>query len=293
MNRVRLSAPQTLLRLILVLAVTWTIARTFLYFLPGDPAEYLAHETLVQIDPETLRQRMELDQPWTRRLVTVPRSSSLITGRPVWGTLRDAFYHSAGLTALTLLFFSVITTLVLYGSYRSPRFRRLAEAVSIGIASMPIFILGPLLLFALALKLGLFPVSHSPFLPALTLAIYLSGFWYRTLARKMDGYRPLSALPGAQARGVKESGVFLRYLLVPVLGSYFGFLGSQIGTLLNGSVLIEMIFQWNGLGSLLTDAVLSRDYPVVEGALLFITLITLFCLQVGYWAQSRWEERLT
>lgn len=293
MNRVRLSAPQTLFRLFLVLAATWVIARAFLYLLPGDPAEYLAHETLVQIDPETLRQRMQLDRPWTSRILTFPNAASLITGKPVWVTLREAFLRSLGLTALTLVLFTSMTAALLYASYRSSRLRRAADALSIAIASTPIFILGPVLLFALSLKLGLFPVSHSPYLPALTLAIYLTGFWYRTLARKMDGYRPISAQPGARARGATEARVFRRYLLVPVLGSYFGFLGSQVGTLLNGSVLIEMIFQWNGLGSLLTDAVMSRDYPLVEGALLLITLVTLFCLQIGYFAQSLWEEKLS
>jgi peptide/nickel transport system permease protein len=292
-NRARPSIAQTLLRLALVLGVTWAIARTFLYLLPGDPAEYLAHETLVDIAPDTLRARMELDQPWTRRLLSFPRAESLITGRPVWTTIREAFFRSVTLTALTLTVFAFLTLLLLYGSYRSPRIRRLADSLSVAIASTPLFILGPVLLLALSLKLNWFPVSHSPFLPALTLAIYLTGFWYRTLARRMDRYQPLSAIPGARARGLGELRIFLRYLLIPTLGSYFGFLGSQIGTLLNGSVLIEMIFQWNGLGSLLTDAVLSRDYPLVEGALLLITLVTLFCLQVGYWAQSRWEEKLS
>lgn len=293
MSLARRSPLQTLLRLVLVLAVTWAIARTFLYLLPGDPAEYLAHETLVEIDPATLRERMELDQPWTRRILTLPRAESLITGKPVWTTLRDAFLRSVTLTAITLSIFAALTLGILYGSYRSSRFRRVSDGLSVAIASTPLFILGPILLLALSLKLNWFPVSHSPFLPALTLALYLTGFWYRTLARKIERYRPLSATAGAQARGIGESRVFLRYLLVPTLGSYFGFIGSQIGTLLNGSVLIEMIFQWNGLGSLLTDAVLSRDYPLVEGALLLITLVTLFCLQVGYWAQSRWEEKLS
>ncbi|MBS1959862.1 MAG: ABC transporter permease [Bdellovibrionales bacterium] len=293
MNKARLSLLQTAVRIAMVFAFTWVIARSLLYFLPGDPAEYLAHETLVDIDPAVLRDRMELDQTWTHRVFSLPRSESLVTGKPIFPLVRDAFYNSVALTSLTIAFFLVLVTLVLLGSYRSSRMRAAADAISVVIASLPVFILGPIFLFVFSLKAGLFPVSHHPVLPALTLAIYLTGFWYRALSRRMERYLPISAISGAHARGVPENQAFFRYLLIPSLGGYFGFLGSQIGTLLNGSVLIEIIFQWNGLGSLLTDAVLSRDYPLVESTLLTITLVTLFCLQLGYWAQDAWEEKLS
>jgi peptide/nickel transport system permease protein len=178
-------------------------------------------------------------------------------------------------------------------SFLSKRWRKFADSFSLFCASTPLFILSPILLLIFSLHLGWFPVTQSPFLPAIALSFYLTGFWFRTLSKKVDLYIPISAASGARARGLPESVVFFNYVLYPSLGSMMGFLGTQIGTLLNGSILVEIIFQWRGLGSILSDAVTSRDYPVIEICLILVTWITLLSQQLGYTIQRKMEPRIT
>jgi peptide/nickel transport system permease protein len=73
------------------------------------------------------------------------------------------------------------------------------------------------------------------------------------------------------------------------LGSLIRFLSSQIGALLNGSLVVEIIFQWPGLGLLLADAVSKRDFPVIEISLITVAIITLMSLHVGKWLQLKLE----
>jgi peptide/nickel transport system permease protein len=120
----------------------------------------------------------------------------------------------------------------------------------------------------------------------------LSGLWYKTLQDRIDRYFPNSSVSGARSRGIPEKTVFFKYLLVPLLGGFAAYFGTQIGILLNGSVIAEVIFQWPGIGSLLADSVLSRDYPVVELSLLVTTLVTLCSQQLGYSLQKILEPEL-
>lgn len=270
----------------------WMIVRGAVHALPGDPVEYLVHESLVSISPEELRARMNLDQPVIERIFSLPQSRSLITGHPITPICIQAFFRTLELSFLTLVLGTAFTLLLLYGSFLSWRVKKIAEFYSIASASTPLFVLGPLVLLVFSIHLGWFPVTHHIFLPALTLSITLSSFWYRTLSRKIYATENSSSATGARARGVSETGVFFRYLLFPSLGTFMSFLGTQIGTLLNGSVLVEIIFQWRGLGMLLSDAVSSRDYPVIEVSLMLATALTLLSQQMGYILQRQVEPRL-
>lgn len=284
---------KTSLRLILVFALVWFAARSAIYLLPGNPADFLVHEALVQIPTEELRAKMQLDQSVAHRLFSLPQTVSLISKQNTWSLVGQGFMRSLILAVLTLILSGFFSISFLYLSFLSKRWRRFSENFSLFCASTPLFILSPILLLIFSLHLGWFPVTQSPLLPAFALSFYLTGFWFRTLSRKMDEYLPHSAVPGARARGLDESTVFLNYVLYPSLGTFMGFLGTQIGTLLNGSILVEVIFQWKGLGSILADAVMSRDYPVIEICLILVTWITLFSQQLGYWMQKRMEPRLS
>jgi peptide/nickel transport system permease protein len=281
------------LRLLIVFALVWFAARSSVYFLPGNPADFLVHESLVQMPVEELRQKMQLDQSVTHRLFSLPQTVSLISKQNTWNLVGQGFLNSLILAMLALFFSACSSVFFLYMSFRSDRWRRFAENFSLFCASTPLFILSPVLLLIFSLHLGWFPVTQSPLLPAIALSFYLTGFWFRTLSRKIDSYLPQSAVPGARARGLDENAVFFRYLFYPSLGTFMGFLGTQIGTLLNGSIIVEIIFQWKGLGSILSDAVMSRDYPVIEICLILVTWITLLSQQLGYSLQQKMEPRLS
>jgi peptide/nickel transport system permease protein len=281
------------LRLALVFAFVWVVARGAIYLLPGSPADYLVHESLVQMPVEELRAKMGLDQSFVHRIFSLPQTVSLISKQNSWSLVGQAFIRSLSLATLALLFSGIFSVLFLYLSFLSKSCRRFAENFSLFCASTPLFIMSPVLLLIFSLHLGWFPVTQSPVLPAIALSFYLTGFWFRTLSRTIDSYLPVSSAPGARARGLSEKTVFFNYVLYPSLGSFMGFLGTQIGTLLNGSILVEIIFQWKGLGSILSDAVMSRDYPVIEICLILVTWITLLSQQLGFIIQRRMEPRLT
>lgn len=87
--------------------------------------------------------------------------------------------------------------------------------------------------------------------------------------------------------------MFIFYIIFPCAGSLIRFFTSQIGNLLNGSLIVEIIFNWPGLGYLLSDAINKRDYPVIEVGLITVSLITLLSLQIGKWLQLKLEPKQT
>jgi len=169
--------------------MVWIVARGAIYLLPGDPADYLVQESLIQINDEKsideIHRRMDLHQTPIERILSLPDGRSLITGSPIAPQIRTAFLHSLSLALLTLFFSLGMTFVFLYLGFRSERWERFGNAVSIFLASIPVFISGPIILFIFSLKLVLFPATGHPLLPALCLATYLTGFWYRSLSEKI------------------------------------------------------------------------------------------------------------
>lgn len=270
-----------LLRIALIGGLVWIVSRSAVYLLPGDPVDFLIHESLVQVDAPTLRRGMDLPDSPFQRIFSMPSGISLIRKVPVFPIVLEALIRSARLTLLTLaLSFPFILGLN-YLHFRYPWGKNWAQTFSLVAASLPVFIIGPTLL--------LFTPLPNPWLPALTLALHLSGFWYRAISRKLDGFLPRSPVPGARALGFAETRVFSRALLAPITGSLLAYFGTQLGFLLNGSLVVEVLFQWKGLGSLLAESILSRDYPIIEACLLVATFMTLLSQQLGLWLQTLWE----
>jgi ABC-type dipeptide/oligopeptide/nickel transport system permease component len=282
-----------LLRIALVFSLVWIVSRTAIYLLPGDPAEFLVHESLVQTTPEALRAKMDLHRTGLNRILSWPSTHSLVRKETSTELVKTAFQNSAVLVFLTFLMSSLLTGSALYASFLSKRFRDQAMMMSTFVSSLPIFVVGPILVMVFSIWARWVPPVQNSLLPALTLSLSLSAFWYRALQHRIESFLPESPVNGARARGVDESTVFFKYLLAPILGGFAAYFGTQIGILFNGSLLVEIIFQWPGIGSLLADSVLSRDYPVIELSLLVVTLITLCSQQLGYSLQKLWEPKLS
>ncbi|MBI5017570.1 MAG: ABC transporter permease [Deltaproteobacteria bacterium] len=143
--------------------------------------------------------------------------------------------------------------------------------------SMPNFWLGPLLVMLFSVRLGWFPVSgnegwRSLVLPALTLGAALAAILTRMLRSSLVEVLPSDYLKAARARGVPEWKVIwvhaLRNAGLPVIT----LLGLQLGSLLSGAVITETVFAWPGLGTLLVGAIQGRDYPLVQGCVLVVSL---------------------
>lgn len=273
------------LRILIVFLSVWTISRSAVLLLPGDPAEFLVHESLVRIDVPELRARMQLDRPAWSRILSAPGGRSLTRNESSTALVARATTQSLLLTALTLAFALPATFFLLFLRFSGARARTLSSIFALVLGSTPLILSGSLLL-----RYFSFP---NPLLPAIALSLHLTAFWQRALSRQLDRRLPFSSMQGGRARGFTESRVFLRDLLAPALGSFIAYFGTQIGVLLNGSLLIEVLFQWNGLGSLIAESVLSRDYPVLDAAILAAALLTLFCQQLGYSFQKWWDPEIS
>jgi peptide/nickel transport system permease protein len=157
----------------------------------------------------------------------------------------------------------------------------LASALTaIGLA-VPVFLTGLLLILVFALGLGIFPVSGSGgveflVLPAVTLALPLGAFLTRLVRTvlRQEARRPYVLL--ARAKGLSEAQVFRRHILKNALVPIVTLAGMQAGALLSGAVVVESVFSWPGIGTLLVSAVRQRDFPVIQGAALL--MVTLFLL---------------
>ena len=279
-------------RLLMALALVWTVIRGGIYLIPGDPADFLVHESLTPISLETLRKQMHLERPAWERILSLPSATSIITHENSIKTVKTSFHRSLILTALTLVMTSSLTTLLLYISFISAKTKPVFDGVSALISSTPLFVLGPMFLLLFSLRLDWFPVVQSPFLPAITLGTWLSAFWYRILSRKIAQSGQISAVVGARARGLRESTVFFNYVYYPSLGYFMAFLGTQIGSLLNGSILMEVIFQWKGMGLLLAESVSARDYPIIEICVITMAALALLSQQLGYALQTKVNPQL-
>lgn len=261
-----------------------TLVFALLHLVPGDPAQVMLGESASASDVADLRSRLGLDRPMAVQygtfiaglvqgnLGTSFRYNTPVTreiGQRLPNTLRLALASMsvAILIAIPLGLISALT--------RGQLVDQIATTVSLVGVSMPNFWLGPLLAILFAVTLGWLPVSGTGtwqhlVLPAVTLGAALSAVLTRmTRASLIEELRELYVL-AARARGLSRARAIgihaLRNSLIPVVT----ILGLQFGAVLTGTIITETIFAWPGVGRLLIQAINFRDYPLVQGCILFI-----------------------
>lgn len=281
-----------IIRVLLALLFTWCIARSIIYLFPGDPAIMLAQESFITITPDEMRQVLQTDLLPYERITTLPINHSLIHKVKASDLLLPALKNSFILTLLIVFFGGLLTFITLYISFISKRLAPAIQSVTTFFAATPLIILGPCIIYFIALVFPRYPIIGHPFLPALALSIYLSSFWIRSIQVQIKNFIPQSAIAGARARGISEKMVFYRYLFLPLFGRIAGYFGTQLGSILSGSVIAEVLFQWPGLGTLIYKSTLQRDYPVIEYTLLIAALISVLSQQIGYRIQMKLEPKL-
>ncbi|MGE0615808.1 MAG: ABC transporter permease [Bacteriovoracia bacterium] len=287
------------LTFLLAILLVFFLSRTLVRWLPGDPLETLMAETGTSWDPDLLKKEFHLDRPWSESLwLDLKRAArgdfgrSLLSreavGPLVQRRLANTLVLAGTALALTLVF---SLSLALLSQSESFPFRRQADWLCStygGLsAALPLPWLGPMITYLLAVKFPIFDLGESVALPALSIALVMAGFWARFIrARIRESLRTPYAM-NARARGLPELNVLLKYGLFPVSGALVGFLGTQAGQLLTGSVVAEIIFDRPGMGSLLVESVLKRDYPIVEAAAFAGGVFCLLGNWLGTFAQTR------
>jgi len=188
------------------------------------------------------------------------------------------------LPTLTIAFFSILLAFVfgvifgtLSGIYKSKTFDHLARFFSITSLSFPVFSLGPVLVYLMAIKLKLFPVSEwgqlkHAILPVLTLVIPLGAIITKVTRNKYLEEVNVPWVEFLRAKGMDDRGVNLRVLKV-CMPTILNIVGIQLSVVLAGTMITETIFDIPGMGMLLFESIQNRDYPVIQGIIVYSTII--------------------
>jgi peptide/nickel transport system permease protein len=163
---------------------------------------------------------------------------------------------------------------------------RLPRCLSLSLVSLPPYWLGLLLIYGLALALGLLPAAgrdgwSSLVLPCLSLALGVAAMQGRILRARVLEILGQDYIRFAYAKGLGRRRVLLVHVLPGAMAPMLALWGMTLGHLLGGTVVVETVFAWPGLGRLLVAAVLGRDWPLVQGVVLFMTLALILCSQAA------------
>ena len=282
-----------LVSLIPILLGVTLLTYGLMYISPQDPVEMMLQGQGTAPKPEVveaMRHQLGLDRPfliqyldWLKKFVCGDMGVSYIDGAAVSGKLLTALPNTLKLTVL-----SVIVTVLLsvpLGIFAAVKKGKATDAVIRFLSfignSLPNFVVSLLLLYFFALKLGWFPIlsSGSPIsfvLPTLALAIPMTGKYIRQVRAAVLEQLGKRYVDGAVSRGLKKRKILFGYVLQNALVTIITLMSMSIGSLLGGTAAIEMLFVMPGMGYMVTSAVTSRDYPVIQGFVVWMSVIYIF-----------------
>jgi ABC-type dipeptide/oligopeptide/nickel transport system permease component len=288
------------LSLLALLLIVFSVTRLMVHALPGNPLETLVAESGTPLSPEVVRRELGLDRPFLPALAQdLSRAAhgdlgiSLLSKQPIAPLIANRFLGTLQLAILGILLGAAAAVALGVLAAASPG--GIADGIctlhGALMAAIPLPWKGPVLLLLFAVWIPIFPVDHHIALPAITIALGFSGFWARLIRERVRETLLTGAAPGARARGITEWKVLLKYGLTPASGALLAYLGTSFGSLLAGAFVTEVIFNWPGMGTLLVEAVLKRDYPVIESATFVAASACLAGTWLGDWAQAWVDPR--
>ena len=272
-----------------VLFVSWIVG-TLVFFLihlvPGDPVAVMLGDWASPADETALREQLGLHLPimtqywlYITGLFQLDLGQSLFFQQPVSALISERFPMTFQLALMALLVAALIAfPLGLWAALRAGKWPdHLSMTVSLIGVSIPNFWLGPMLILLFSLGLAWLPVSgaEQPFswvLPAVTLGTALAAILARMLRASVLEVLHEDYIRTAKAKGLPNRLVYGKHALLNALLPVVTILGLQLGTLLGGAVITEVVFDWPGLGQLLVESIQRRDYPVVQGCILVISV---------------------
>ncbi len=286
-----------LLGVIPVVFLTSIIVFGMMRLLPGDPIQLVIGQAQVEVSDATiamLRHEYLLDRPiwfqylaWAGHALTGDFGRSQQNHQPVWQIIAPRLLPTfqIGFTAWVL----AVAVAVPLGAITARRLGSFADwcgtFIALAGAAMPYFLTGGVLIYLVALRLGWLPPSGyvSPFddpeaslrstiLPAITLSPTLVAVITRQTRASFSEVLQLQFIRSARAKGLSETKVMTHHAFRNAMLPVTTILGLQLGTIFGGAVITETIFAIPGIGRLLVDSILGRDYAVVQAVVLFITI---------------------
>ncbi|MFL9924067.1 ABC transporter permease [Herbaspirillum lusitanum] len=287
LNRLAMALPT----LFIVAVAVFVLIR----LIPGDPAQLLLGDLADPVRLLDLRTRLGLDQSWPVQFgiwgghaLRGDLGVSITTGEPVLHLVLSRFFVSAQIVVVAV--FLAVLVAVPAGMIAAWKQNRLPDLALVGAAtllvSLPTFWLGLLLLLFFGLKLEWLPVVGYVsvmsdwktgllylVMPIMTLFLHEIGVLIRMARASTLEVLRLDYITHARAKGLSERAVMMRHAFRNSFGPTWTLIGLVLGNLLGGVAVVETVFTVPGLGRLLVDAIFARDYPVIQGCLLFVAVI--------------------
>lgn len=268
------------------LAIVAVLVFLFVHLLPGDPARLAAGPEADDATVALVRADLGLDRPlpaqFANFFVKIAHGdfgTSTRSKRPVEAEIGERFMPTLLLTLVSMVWATLFGMAIGIASavWRNRWPDRLGMTLAVSGISFPAFALGMLLMEIFSVKLGWLPVVpdgtwKSYVLPSLTLGAAVAAVMARFTRASFVEVLNEDFVRTARAKGVHEPMVVLKHCLRNAMIPVVTMMGLQFGFLLGGSIVVEAVFNWPGLGRLLVDAVTMRDYPVIQAIVLLFSL---------------------
>ncbi|HEX4922763.1 MAG TPA: nickel ABC transporter permease [Bdellovibrionales bacterium] len=280
-------------RLIATIPVVFGVSTlTFLliHFVPGDPVDIMLGETASAADKAALRAALGLERPLLEQytsflgnLLHLDLGTSLMSRQPVLDEILARLPATIELTlaAISIAVLAGIPLGVIAAIQRGRWADRAALIFGLLGISVPNFWLAPMLILVFSIQLGWLPVSErggieSLVLPGVSLGLALSSILMRMTRASMLEVINEDYIRTARAKGLSSFSLYFKHGLRNALMPVITILGLQFGSLLTGAVITETIFDWPGIGTLFFQSIQQRNYPLVQGCVLFISMTYVF-----------------
>ena len=258
----------------------------FVHLLPGDPARLAAGVDATPETVELVRKDLGLDKPLPQQFVRFLSGvihwdfgTSLRTKRPVAEEIGDRFMPTFWLTVWSMVWSVIIGMAIgiVSAVFRNRSPDRIGMTLAVSGISFPAFALGMVLMQIFSVQLGWLPTVGADtwrhyILPSLTLGAAVAAIMARFTRSSFVDILQEDYVRTARAKGLPETIVVVKHGLRNALIPVVTMMGLQFGFLLGGSIVVEVVFNWPGMGRLLIDAVDMRDYPVIQGLVLLFSL---------------------
>lgn len=286
-KRMRRSIVRRVLQFIPVLLGITFLAFLLIYLSPSDPVSVRMSAGGISVSPEimeSMRRSMGLDRPllvqygdWLWNILHGNMGKSYITDADVLDQILKALPYTLKMAGASLLLTLCISIPVgiLTAAMQNSKFDYVVRVMAFVGNALPNFIIALCLMFIFSYRLGWIPVlaTTKPIglvLPALTLALVMSSRYIRQIRAAMLDELSKGYVVGLRSRGLSETTILYKNALKNIMVTVITLTGISLGSLLGGTVIVETVFTWPGLGSLIMEGISQRDYPVVQAVIIWM-----------------------
>lgn len=286
-KRMRRSIVKRVLQFIPVLLGITFLAFLLIYLSPSDPVSVRMSAGGISVSPEimeSMRRSMGLDRPlliqygdWLWNILHGNMGKSYITDADVLDQILKALPYTLKMAGASLLLTLCISIPVgiLTAAMQNSKFDYVVRVMAFVGNALPNFIIALCLMFIFSYRLGWIPVLATTkpiglILPALTLALVMSSRYIRQIRAAMLDELGKGYVVGLRSRGLSETTILYKNALKNIMVTVITLTGISLGSLLGGTVIVETVFTWPGLGSLIMEGISQRDYPVVQAVIVWM-----------------------